>query len=77
MAASLSPASIRDYSSIVNAVVASALDENGEQRFPRKWNEELAGETRAVQAFDYREREKEIGGKAMSKTMSVHMDREN
>lgn len=41
MAASLSPASIRDYSNIVKAVVASALDENGEERFPRKWNEEF------------------------------------
>ena len=41
MAASLSPASIRDYSSIVKAVVASALNENGEERFPRKWNEEF------------------------------------
>lgn len=41
MAASLSPASIRDYSNIVKAVVASALDEHGEQRFPRKWNEEF------------------------------------
>ncbi len=41
MAASLSTASIRDYSNIVKAVVASALDENGEERFPRKWNEEF------------------------------------
>lgn len=41
MAASLSPASIRDYSNIVKAVVASALDENGEEMFPRKWNEEF------------------------------------
>jgi hypothetical protein len=41
MAASLSAASIRDYSNIVKAVVASALDENGEERFPRKWNEEF------------------------------------
>ena len=41
MAVSLSPASIRDYSNIVKAVVASALDENGEQKFPRKWNDEF------------------------------------
>jgi hypothetical protein len=41
MAASLSAASIRDYSNIVKAVVASALDENGEERFPRKWSEEF------------------------------------
>jgi hypothetical protein len=38
MAASLSAASIRDYSNIVKAVIASALDENGEEIFPRKWN---------------------------------------
>ena len=41
MAASLSPASIRDYSNIVRAVVASAVDDNGEERFPRKWNREF------------------------------------
>jgi integrase len=41
MAASLSAASVRDYSNVVKAVVASALDENGEARFPRKWNEEF------------------------------------
>ena len=41
MAISLSAASIRDYSNIVKAVVASALDEDGEERFPRKWNEEF------------------------------------
>lgn len=40
MATKLSAATIRDYSNIVKAVVASAIDENGEQRFPRKWNEE-------------------------------------
>jgi hypothetical protein len=39
MAESLSPASIRDYSNIVKAVVASAIDENGEEKFPRKWND--------------------------------------
>jgi hypothetical protein len=40
MAESLSPASIRDYANIVKAVVASAIDANGEETFPRKWNEE-------------------------------------
>jgi len=39
MAEKLSAASIRDYSNIVKAVVASAIDENGEEVFPRKWNE--------------------------------------
>jgi len=37
----LAPATIRDYSNIVKAVVASALNENGEQLFPRTWNEEF------------------------------------
>jgi hypothetical protein len=41
MAAKLSPASIRDYSNIVKAVVASAIDDNGEEKFPRKWNDEF------------------------------------
>ena len=36
----LSPATIRDYSNIVKWVVASVIDENGEERFPRKWNDE-------------------------------------
>lgn len=40
MAPKLSPASIRDYSNIVKGVVSSAIDENGEELFPRKWNEE-------------------------------------
>jgi len=40
MAATLSPASIRDYANIVKAVVASAIDENGDEKFPRKWNDE-------------------------------------
>ncbi len=35
----LAPATIRDYSNIVKAVVASAVNENGEQLFPRTWNE--------------------------------------
>ena len=40
MATKLGPATIRDYSNIAKAVVASAINENGEQLFPRKWNEE-------------------------------------
>ena len=31
----------RDYANIVKTVVASAIDDNGEQRFPRKWNEDF------------------------------------
>jgi integrase len=38
MALSLSPASVRDYTNVVKAVVASAIDENGEEKLPRKWN---------------------------------------
>jgi hypothetical protein len=41
MAVSLAPSTIRDYANIVKAVVASALDESGEQKFPRKWNPEF------------------------------------
>lgn len=37
----LAPATIRDYSNIVRAVVASAVNENGEQLFLRTWNEEF------------------------------------
>ena len=37
----LSAATIRDYSNIVKAVVASAIDETGEPLFPRTWNEEF------------------------------------
>lgn len=40
MTAKLAAATIRDYSNIVKDVVASAIDDEGEQRFPRKWNEE-------------------------------------
>ena len=36
----LSAAAIRDYSNITKAVVASAVDENGEEQYPRKWNDE-------------------------------------
>lgn len=41
VAATLSPSTVRDYMNITNAVVASAIDENGEEMFPRKWNEEF------------------------------------
>lgn len=37
---SLSAATIRDYTNIAKGVVASAIDEDGEQLFPRTWNEE-------------------------------------
>jgi len=36
----LSAASIRNYLCIVKAVVASAINDDGEEVFPRKWNEE-------------------------------------
>lgn len=36
----LSPGSIREYLQFLKAVVGSAIDENGEERFPRKWNHE-------------------------------------
>jgi hypothetical protein len=39
MAEKLAASSIRDYANIVKAVIASAIDENGEQLFPRKWND--------------------------------------
>jgi hypothetical protein len=37
----LSPATIRDYANIVKGVVASAINEDGEEVFPRTWNEEF------------------------------------
>ena len=40
MSASLSAASIRDYVNIVKGVVASAINDDGEELLPRKWNEE-------------------------------------
>ena len=40
MAPKRSAASIRDYVNIVKGVVASAITEEGEELFPRKWNEE-------------------------------------
>jgi integrase len=39
--ASLSAQSIVTYTNLVKLVVASALDENGEELFPRKWNNEF------------------------------------
>lgn len=41
MSETLAASSIRDYSNIVKAVVASAIDANGEQLFPRKWNDDF------------------------------------
>jgi hypothetical protein len=41
MAETLSASSVRDYANIVKAIVASAIDEHGEQLFPRTWNEEF------------------------------------
>jgi hypothetical protein len=40
MAPKLSASSIRDYMNTVKGVVASAINENGEEVFPRKWNDE-------------------------------------
>jgi integrase len=40
MSATLSAASIRDYSAIVKAVCASVINERGERQYPREWNEE-------------------------------------
>jgi hypothetical protein len=37
---SLSAATVRDYTNIVKGVVASAINEDGEQVFPRTWNED-------------------------------------
>jgi integrase len=39
--AGLSPKSISNYVCVVKLVVASALDEDGERLFPRKWNHEF------------------------------------
>src|SRR5438094_5900372 len=41
MAEKLAASSIRDYVNVVKAVVASAIDANGEQLLPRKWNDEF------------------------------------
>jgi hypothetical protein len=40
MSSELAASSIRDYVNVVKAVVGSAIDENGEQLFARKWNDE-------------------------------------
>jgi integrase len=39
--AGLSPKTVNNYSQVVKAVVASAVNEEGEQVFPRKWNHEF------------------------------------
>lgn len=41
MAEKLAASSVRDYANVVKAVVASAIDANGEQLFPRKWNDKF------------------------------------
>ena len=41
MVPKLSPATIRDYTGIVRDVVASAINEDGEELFSRTWNEEF------------------------------------
>jgi hypothetical protein len=40
--AGLSPATIRDVAKVMRWVKASAVDENGEQLYPTKWNYEFA-----------------------------------
>jgi integrase len=42
-AAGLSPQSIVNYSRVVKMVVASAVDADGEQLYPRKWNHDFVG----------------------------------
>ena len=39
--AGLSPKTVNTYSQVVKSVVASAVNEEGEQHFPRKWNREF------------------------------------
>ena len=39
--AGLSPKTVNTYSQVVKSVVASAVSEEGEQLFPRKWNHEF------------------------------------
>jgi integrase len=43
VAAKLSPKTIVNYTQVVKLVVASAVDPNGEQIFPRKWNHDFIG----------------------------------
>lgn len=40
MAPTLSAATVRDYVNVVKAIVASAINEDGEEIFPRRWNAE-------------------------------------
>jgi integrase len=37
-AAGLSPQTLKNYSKLVKLIVASAIDEQGEELYPRKWN---------------------------------------
>ncbi len=39
--ANLSPQTMKTYTNLVKLVVGSAIDDNGEQLFPRKWNNEF------------------------------------
>jgi hypothetical protein len=39
--AALSAKSVSNYVGLVKLIVASAMDENGKQLFPRKWNHEF------------------------------------
>ena len=39
--ACLSPSTIREYVQYVKSIVASAIDDNGEELFPRKWNDDF------------------------------------
>jgi integrase len=43
LAAKLSPKTIVNYTQVVKLVVASAVDPNGEQIYPRKWNHDFIG----------------------------------
>jgi hypothetical protein len=40
--AGLAPKSIRSYAKLMTMVIASAIDQEGEQLYPRKWNYEFA-----------------------------------
>jgi integrase len=40
-AANLSPQTMKTYTNLVKLIVGSAIDENGDQLFPRKWNNEF------------------------------------
>jgi integrase len=43
MAAGLSPKTIVNYSQVVKMVMASAVDADGDQLYPRKWNHDFIG----------------------------------